>query len=125
MEQNLQNIGPQTEATELLTANENSKTAQKKTSFEISCEILKIINAGYTNPSEIINQNIPSENLKLRLENLVAFGRIRKVKKNSSLHYAITPDGKALLNKYEEMEQILRRIEKRRKILQAFTIPKR
>lgn len=125
VENNLQNLFPSEHCSDSSAVNGNYENAQQKTSFQISCELLKAINAGYTIPSEMVTQNIPSTNLKLRLENLISFGRIREVKKGSSLHYVITPEGKALLSRYEELERILCRIKKKQRILQALICKQR
>ena len=125
VENNLQNLFPSEHCSDSSAVNGNYENAQQKTAFQISCELLKAINAGYTIPSEMVTQNIPSTNLKLRLENLISFGRIREVKKGSSLHYVITPEGKALLSRYEELERILCRIKKKQRILQALICKQR
>ena len=119
VENNLQKFVPSKQPNDSSNVNGDYENVKQKTSFQISCEILKAINYGYTSPSEIVTQNIPSANLKLRLEKLISFGRIREVNKDSSLHYTITPEGKALLSRYEELEKILHRIEKKRRILQS------
>jgi predicted transcriptional regulator len=82
--------------------------SKKRSRLEIYLEVLKVIRAGYSKPTNIMyKSNLSWITLQEILGSLVEKGLVAVVEKNGRKLYVITAKGKSVLSSLEEAYTIL------------------
>jgi len=82
--------------------------SKKRSRLEIYLEVLKVIRAGYSKPTNIMyKSNLSWITLQEILGSLVEKGLVAVVEKNERKLYVITAKGKSVLSSLEEAYTIL------------------
>lgn len=82
--------------------------SKKRSKLEIYLDVLRVIKAGYSKPTNIMyKSNLSWITLRDILDSLAERGLITTVEKDGRKLYFITSKGKSVLNSFEEAYSIL------------------